>query len=137
MVMRDILASLLAAALSGLGVGSGGLLVIYLTLVAGIDQHTAQGINLLFFLFSGGAALAVHSGGRRLYPAAIALMTGAGVVGAFLGTSWAQALPPLLLRRLFGGMLVLSGMLALYRTLHPRTRGRMGQIRQRNFSAEK
>ena len=120
MLILDVIASLLAAALSGLGVGSGGLLVIYLTLVAGIDQYTAQGINLLFFLFSGGAALAVHSGQRKLYPGAIFWMTAFGILGSFLGAAWAQTLPPILLRRLFGGMLTFSGTLTLYRALHPK-----------------
>ena len=120
MPILDVIASLLAAALSGLGVGSGGLLVIYLTLVAGVDQYTAQGINLLFFLFSGSAALAVHSGQRKLYPGAILLMTVFGILGSFLGAAWAKTLPPVLLRRLFGGMLAFSGTLTLYRTLHPR-----------------
>ena len=115
MLLSDLLASALAAALSGLGVGSGGLLVIYLTLVAGIDQHTAQGINLLFFLFSGGAALSVHVSRRRLYPALILLLTLFGIGGSFLGSALSRALPPTLLRRLFGGMLVFSGMLTLRR----------------------
>lgn len=115
MFIADILASFLAAALSGLGVGSGGLLVIYLTLVAGLDQHAAQGINLLFFLFSGGAALAVHSGSRKLYPTAILILAAFGIVGSFLGTALARALSPNILRRIFGGMLVLSGMLTLQR----------------------
>lgn len=122
MPILDMIASLLAATLSGLGVGSGGLLVIYLTLIAGVDQYTAQGINLLFFLFSGGAALAVHSGQRKLYPGAILLMTAFGIVGSFLGAAWAKTLPPTLLRRLFGGMLAFTGTLTLYRALHPKSR---------------
>lgn len=115
MFIADILASFLAAALSGLGVGSGGLLVIYLTLVAGLDQHAAQGINLLFFLFSGSAALAVHSGSRKLYPTAILMLAAFGIVGSFLGAALARTLPPTVLRRIFGGMLVFSGMLTLQR----------------------
>ena len=43
-------AAFLIAILSGMGVGSAGLLVVYLTMVLGAPQLTAQGINLLFFL---------------------------------------------------------------------------------------
>ena len=117
----DMFAAFLSAALAGLGVGSGGLLVIYLTLVAGIDQHMAQGINLLFFLFSGGAALSVHLTHRRLCPGAILLLTVFGIGGSFLGTALARLLPPLLLRRLFGGMLVFSGLLTLRRAKKPKS----------------
>lgn len=121
MLILDMLAALLSAALAGLGVGSGGLLVIYLTLIAGIDQHMAQGINLLFFLFSGGAALSVHLTHRRLCPGAILLLTVFGIGGSFLGTALAHLLPPLLLRRLFGGMLVFSGLLTLRRAKKPKS----------------
>ena len=38
------------ALLSGMGVGSAGLLVTYLALVLGMPQLQAQGLNLLFFL---------------------------------------------------------------------------------------
>ena len=36
--------------LSGLGVGGGSLLILWLTAVLGTEQRAAQGINLLFFL---------------------------------------------------------------------------------------
>ena len=36
--------------LTGLGVGGGSLLILWLTIVLGMDQATARGINLLFFL---------------------------------------------------------------------------------------
>ena len=51
-MLLDIIVSFAIALLSGLGVGSGGLLVIYLTLYAGTPQLQAQGVNLVFFLFS-------------------------------------------------------------------------------------
>ena len=46
--------------LSGFGVGGGTLLLVYLTAVAGADQHLAQGINLLYFLPAGLLALPAH-----------------------------------------------------------------------------
>ena len=46
--------------LSGFGVGGGTLLLVYLTAVAGVDQHLAQGINLLYFLPAGLLALPAH-----------------------------------------------------------------------------
>ena len=36
--------------LTGMGVGGGSLLILWLTLALGFDQTTARGINLLFFL---------------------------------------------------------------------------------------
>ena len=50
--MKIAIASFIIALLSGMGIGSGGLLVIYLTLLEKVPQLTAQGINLLFFIFA-------------------------------------------------------------------------------------
>ena len=118
----DLLAAAAAAVLTGLGMGSGGVLVIYLTLAADIEQRIAQGINLLFFLFAGGAALCVHAARRKLYAGIILQMTLFGILGSLLGASLAHSLPPALLRRIFGGMLVFSGLLSWWRTIRSEKR---------------
>ena len=43
--------ALLLSLLAGLGVGSAGLFVLFLTLVQGLSQIRAQAANLLLFLF--------------------------------------------------------------------------------------
>lgn len=111
----DLLAAGMIAALSGMGVGSGGLLVIYLTLVRDAPQLTAQGVNLLFYLFSAGSSLLVHMVRRRLQWRLILTLAGAGLAGAWFGSALAPQLDPTLLRRLFGGMLVVSGGIVLLR----------------------
>lgn len=111
--MKTALASLVIALLAGMGVGSGGLLVIYLTLLENAPQLTAQGINLLFFLFSASASLLVHVLKRKIYLGAVALMGVCGILGSLLGSRAAAYLPGDILRKLFGAMLVLSGMLSL------------------------
>ena len=91
MLLLDILASLFSAALAGLGVGSGGLLVIYLTLIAGIDQQTAQGINLLFFLPTALSALILHAKqgflDKPTLKAAIPSAVLAALAGAWIATA--------------------------------------------------
>ncbi|MBQ2767944.1 MAG: sulfite exporter TauE/SafE family protein [Clostridia bacterium] len=109
----DLIAATAIAVLSGMGVGSGGLLVIYLTLIRDVPQLSAQGINLLFYLCSAGGSLAVHLRRRHLRFPLIALLAGAGLVGAYLGSSLSSRLDPALLRRLFGGMLLISGSIVL------------------------
>lgn len=101
------------AVLSGLGVGGGGLFVIYLALFTDTPQLLAQGMNLLFFLFSSSAALTVHVTHRRLYPTLILLLVLSGLVGALLGSFLAEHINALLLRRIFGIMLVTTGIFAL------------------------
>ena len=49
-----------AAVISAWGVGGGTLLLLVMTLFLGVDQRTAQGINLLFFLPTALSALICH-----------------------------------------------------------------------------
>lgn len=113
--LLDLGAALLIAGLSGMGVGSGGLLVIYLTLLRDAPQLAAQGWNLLFYLFAAGSSLAVHIRRRELRWGLIATLAGAGLVGAYFGSALAPQIDPTVLRRLFGGMLVASGCVVLLR----------------------
>ncbi|MBQ9099744.1 MAG: sulfite exporter TauE/SafE family protein [Clostridia bacterium] len=101
------------AVLSGLGVGSAGLLVVFLTAAEHLPQLTAQGLNLVFFLFSSGAALIVHMLRTPLLYGCILFLLMGGIPGSLLGSAVAHALPQALLRRLFGGMLIASGTLGV------------------------
>ena len=44
------LAGLVCGVLSGLGIGGGTLLMVWMTALAGLEQRTALGFNLLYFL---------------------------------------------------------------------------------------
>ena len=50
-----------ASVISAWGVGGGTLLLLIMTLFLGVDQRTAQGINLLFFLPAAFSALVCHT----------------------------------------------------------------------------
>ena len=50
----------LTGILSGFGVGGGTLLLVYLSAVTGMEQHQAQGINLLYFLPAAALAIPKH-----------------------------------------------------------------------------
>ena len=92
-----------------MGVGSAGLMVVYLTQVEQLPQLAAQGLNLLFFLFSSGAALIVHLLRTPLLYTCILLLLLGGFPGAWLGAQLATRLSGALLRKLFGAFLVVSG----------------------------
>ena len=107
-MFADILLSLIFGALAGCGIGGGGLLVIYLTLAKDADQLSAQGINLLFFVFSAAASLAVHLKKRKIDFSLVIPVSAYGIAGAYLGSRAAAVISPVILRKLFGGMLILS-----------------------------
>ena len=96
--------------LSGFGVGGGTLLLVYLTAVAGVDQHLAQGINLLYFLPAGLLALPAHVRNGYVEKKALLPCISAGLLCAALCAWAATGLEADLLRKLFGGFLILVGL---------------------------
>lgn len=95
--------------LSGLGIGGGSLLILWLTLVLGMGQEMARGINLLFYL--PGAAIASclrwkegHVDLKTILPAVIS-----GCLAAVSFTWLAAGANTELLKKLFGVLLVVTG----------------------------
>ncbi len=88
--------------------------VIFLTLIQNTPQLAAQGLNLLFFLFSSGAALCVHLFRTPPFWGLLLFLIPAGLLGAWGGTALALYLPQALLRKLFGGLLVVSGLIGIF-----------------------
>ncbi len=102
-----------AGFISGCGVGGGTLLLLYLTAVVGLDQRTAAGINLLYFISCSPTALFLHFRRRtvqfrHVWPAAIG-----GAVTAALAAWGTVYLPTDWLRRGFGVMLIYIGIKCL------------------------
>lgn len=123
------LSSLLIAALSGMGMGGGGLMAVLLRMLGAESQLGVQTVNLLCFIFSSGASLCVHLQSRRIYGVAVAILLLFGVIGTLLGSSLALLLDGGILRRIFGGMLILSGGFGLIRDILKEKRKTAGSDR--------
>lgn len=115
--MLDIIVGTAVAVLSGMGVGSGGLLVVYLTLAAGMSQAPAQALNLFFFLFAASASTAVNIRRRNIAWGCVILLGLGGAVGAIAGSAIVAVAKPRVLRMLFGIMLTVTGARGLIGTL--------------------
>lgn len=103
-----------ASILSAWGVGGGTLLLLVMTLFLGVDQRTAQGINLLFFLPTAISALICHTRGGYLDKPMLKNAVPPAVAAALAGAWIATALDVELLRRPFGVYLLLSGVSLLW-----------------------
>lgn len=95
--------------LSGLGVGGGSLLLLWLTLIVGTTPDTARLINLLFFLPS--AALSCWFRWKQgvICIKQILPIILSGCIGAVIGSIAAKVLPVNILRKLFGILLLITG----------------------------
>ena len=110
-----ILVGALLGFLSGLGVGGGSLLVVWLTAVLAMEPRMAQGVNLLFFLPAAACACVFHIRNKKLPWALVLPAAGAGCLTAALGSWLAGTMDTELLRKLFGGLLILTGLPELFR----------------------
>lgn len=136
-MLRSMVAFVIAI-LSGLGVGSGGLLVIWLTAIEGLSSISARGLNLLFFVFSAGAALVFHLLRKRLNVRLILFMSVFACVGTLIGSLVGAYISAGLLRKIFGAMLVISGSYTLYsRIFAARRRNRQATSKNALASMQK
>lgn len=114
-MIAEVLAGLLSGIISGMGIGGGTILIPALTMFLNIDQHRAQGVNLLFFIPTAVVALLIHKKNKNLeFKIAIPLLI-FGLIGAALGSFVAISINQGLLRRLFGIFLFFMGGYEIYK----------------------
>ena len=105
-----ILLSCLLGFLSGIGVGGGSLLMLWLTVIMDLPRETARSINLMFFL---PAALIACFFRRKqgllpiksVMPAILSGCVSAAIF-SLLGMSWDTAV----LKKVFGVLLIFTGL---------------------------
>ena len=84
--------------------------MVWMTAVLSMEQKAAQGVNLLYFLPCAACALIFHIKNRQIVWRAVRPAALAGSVCAVGGAMLAQNVDAELLRKLFGGFLVLVGL---------------------------
>lgn len=116
--MSDFLnwvAGVVTGILSSFGIGGGTLLLLYLTFWAGFSQQDAQGVNLLYFLPTAAASLPGHVKNGLIDRRSAILGGICGCAAAIAGALAATAVTSSLLRKCFGGYLIVTGLLTFFR----------------------
>ncbi len=108
--MMEAIVGLVTGAVASMGLGGGFVLMIWLTSFAGLDQRTAQGVNLLFFLPIALLSLVFHIKGGLIDKKLVKQYLLGGVVGAVAGTVACNIVPNELLRTLFSLFLIAFGL---------------------------
>lgn len=101
---------ILLGILAGLGVGGGSLLMLWLTAVIGMEHQNARTINLLFFLPCALAATICRWRQGSIQLKAVIPAAVAGCVSAILGSWLSCQIHMELLKKLFGGLLIVTGL---------------------------
>lgn len=117
-ILVPVLAGVAAGVLSGFGVGGGTLLLIYMALFAGIQQQTAQGINLLYFLPTSLASLVSHIKNGYIEKKAALPAILCGVLTTAAAAYLATGLDVSALRKCFGVFLLITGSIELFGKSH-------------------
>ena len=95
--------------LSGLGIGGGSLLVLWLTIVRGADPQIARSVNLLFFIPSAliSCALRMKKGQLNLRPFLPVILT--GCIASAIFSLISTIVDTTMLRKGFGFILIAAG----------------------------
>lgn len=109
-----VAAGAVCGVLSGWGIGGGSLLMVWMSAVLSMEQTAAQSINLLYFLPTAAAALILHAKNRVIAWRAVLPAAIAGALTAAPAAWLAAGLDTALLRRLFGGFLILVGLSEIF-----------------------
>ncbi len=112
--MNNILAAFFSGFAGSLGLGGGGVLVLYLVLSLGTQQITAQGINLLFFIPCAALSTVVYSFKKLIDWKTVLAAAAGGLPGVLLGSWLITSIDPMWPGKIFGVFLLLTGVRELF-----------------------
>lgn len=109
-----IFIGILLGFLSGLGIGGGSLLILWLTMVLGQSPETARSTNLLFFIPSSLIAciMRMQKGELELHPILPAVLS--GCAAAILFSFVSERIDTAILKKLFGAVLIAAGIREIF-----------------------
>lgn len=112
--MMEAIIGFLTGVMASMGLGGGFVLVVWLTLFADVQQRTAQGINVLFFLPIAFVSLIMHLKNGLVNKLLVKKLAVGGLLGAAVGTLVSQVIANDLLRKLFALFLLAFGLRELF-----------------------
>ena len=113
--MTYLIVGLLAGVTSGIGLGGGIILIPALTLIYGLPQQQAQSINLLYFLPTALIAVWTHMKNGTIEKSIMPSIIIWGLLSSLAGAVIAMNTDPLLLKKIFGGFMLIMGLLEFFK----------------------
>ena len=112
--MLNAIVSFFTAILAGMGVGSGGIMVVWFTLAESMPQLEARLLNLIFFAASSVAALLVNLIKKRISLSIVLPIAVGGCVFS-VGTAFiASEVDSSVLRKSFGILMILLSAISAF-----------------------
>lgn len=110
----SVLAAFFSGAVGAMGLGGGGVLVLYLTLSLGMEQLQAQGINLLFFLPCALISILIQLRRKMIDLPTAGWMALGGIGGVVLGMYLTRVIRAAFLSKAFAAFLIVVGLTELF-----------------------
>lgn len=112
--MKEIIIGVIAGIVGGLGMGGGTVLILILSIFNNVEQHIAQGANVVFFIPTAVAAIIVFIKNKNIkFKLGIPILLW-GIVGTTIGASISSMLDVYVLRKFFGLFLIFIGLYQTY-----------------------
>ena len=111
--MLEIFIGVISGIVGGLGMGGGTVLILFLSLFLNVEQHVAQSTNIIFFVPTAIAAIAVNLKNKNINLKIAIPICLWGILGAFVGACISMKMNMNMLRKCFGIFLIL---IAIYQT---------------------
>ena len=109
--MWEIITGLISGTISGTGMGGGTILILVLSIFLGVEQHTAQATNLVFFVPTSIAAIIISIKSKLIEWKIGLILAISGIIGAIIGANISALLDVDSLKRYFG---IFLGIIAIY-----------------------
>lgn len=124
MNLSVIISSFLSGLLGAMGFGGGSVLIIYLTFFAGVEQKEAQGINLIFFIAVNVFAIILNIKNKMINKKDCLKFLPLSIAGLITGYIILPIIPTFVLKKMFGGALIILGVKELFSKDPPKIRHR-------------
>lgn len=113
--MIYVVIGLLSGIISGMGIGGGTILIPALCFFTDLGQQQAQSINLLFFIPTAVVAIIKHKKEGNIDFSMAKPVIVFGIMGAIAGAVVAVNMNGEILRKLFGGFLLIMGIWEIFK----------------------
>lgn len=100
--------------ITAMGMGGGTILILLLTLFAGINQHNAQGINLIFFIPTSITAIIMNLKNKNINLKIGWQLGFWGIFGAAIGAYISRRIEVLVLKKVFAIFLIIIAFYEIY-----------------------
>lgn len=115
--MKLILIGIISGIVTGLGMGGGSILILFLTMFMNIAQHAAQAANLIFFIPTSISAIYVYIKNKKVDSKIGLKLLYTVIIGSIIGSYLTKFIDSSSLRKYFGIFVLIVGIIEFIITI--------------------